>query len=106
MHLYQDEDIDSIYTTSTLDELGLENNGVSYVIPEENIGEISNNEREKFDKLINKFSEIFATSDLDLGQAKGVTHKVDTADFDQYSNMHTEDHQQPTKSSKKKLISY
>ena len=82
MHLYQDEDIDSIYTTSTLDELGLENNGVFHVIPEENIGEISNNEREKFDKLINEFSEIFATSDLDLGKAKGVTHKVDTADFE------------------------
>ena len=46
-----------------------------------NIGEISNNEREKFDKLINEFSKKFATSDLDLGQAKGVTHKVDMADF-------------------------
>ena len=67
---------------STLDELGLENNGVFHVIPEENIGEMSNNEREKFDKLIDKFFKIFATSDLDLGQAKGVTHKVDTADFE------------------------
>ena len=35
-----------------------------------------------FDKLINEFSEIFATSDLGLGKAKGVTHKVDTADFE------------------------
>lgn len=53
-----------------------------HVISEINIGEISNNEREKFDKLVNEFSKIFATSGLELGQAKGVTYKADAADFE------------------------
>lgn len=58
--------VGSIHLIGGSDEFGLEPS------PEE--------QSSRLDKLLNEFKEIFATSELDYGHMKGVTHQVDTGD--------------------------
>ena len=47
------------------------------VLSEEQVSNLEVSDKTKFLDLINKYSEIFSKSDIDLGYTDGVYHKVD-----------------------------
>ena len=83
LRIYQDSNLLSVCYLGDLSELGIsfpDDPIVGAVIPREEMHGLNEEEKDKFESLLDDFKDIFALTSEDLGCAKDELHKVNVGD--------------------------